>query len=394
MTALPTGEPLVRVSPFKRPAPTDEMDGISSVVALRSVTPEIATCSVPLPAGSMWRIRSDGLLMSPSCEPSMIVVAEPAPWRARSSVTSRSPVAAMFSAAPLMARPYVPAGSTIVSAPGAALAAMIAPRRLQSFGAASMHAVALAVSSKRSTWKVAARAAAARARATQARARNRMGRACEPRGSTDETRTGGASVDSPGPLCYGPGAAHGIGLAGGPAAPLSDRRQRVRLPRVPRHPEPGDVTRAADQRRLWLHQHDRQAPPRGAAAAPGRGLRPAGRDFPRPALRRLQGDAGAGARRAPPADRLRAEGRRGAPPAGGGGPRGRGRRRDRHARPPGQPRRLRDRARHRRQGPDAARGRADHVVRHHARPPLRPGRGARALRCRAGAGGRRARADG
>src|SRR5215468_2834067 len=52
--------------------------------------------------------------------------------------------------APRMVRLYVPAGRLIVSAPGLALAAMIAPRRLQSFGAA-VHAVADAVSSVRST---------------------------------------------------------------------------------------------------------------------------------------------------------------------------------------------------------------------------------------------------
>src|SRR5207247_1192555 len=152
-----------------------------------------------------------------------------------------------------------------------------------------------------------------------------------PRGATGS----GRRLDSPRPLCERPGSSHGNRRAGYPAAPLSDRRQRVRLPRLPRPPEPGDVARAADERRLRLHQHGGQAPARGAAAAPGGGIRPAGRDLPRSALRRLQGHARAHARRAPPADGLRAEGRRGAPPAGGRGARRRGRRRDRHGPPTG-----------------------------------------------------------
>src|SRR5215813_5402221 len=88
--------------------------------------------------------------MSGPSSHAMVVTVAPAPTIVRLSVMSRSPVAAVSSPPGLMLNLYGPAGRLIVSAPGLALAVMIAPRKLQSLGA-SVHAVADASSSKRST---------------------------------------------------------------------------------------------------------------------------------------------------------------------------------------------------------------------------------------------------
>src|SRR5439155_14239329 len=95
----------------------------------------------------------------------MIVLAAPAPIRVTSApmhsavvLTSKSPnwwvrnvqLVAWLST-------YVPAGTTMVLASERPLALMIAPRRLQSFGAASVQAVAAGSSTVVSTVNVAAR---------------------------------------------------------------------------------------------------------------------------------------------------------------------------------------------------------------------------------------------
>src|SRR5262245_33436238 len=91
--------------------------------------------------------------MSGPSSHAMVVSVAPAPTIVRLSVMSRSPVASVSSSTGLMLNLYGPAGRLIVSAPGLALAVMIAPRKLQSLGA-SVHVVAEASSSKRSTLSV------------------------------------------------------------------------------------------------------------------------------------------------------------------------------------------------------------------------------------------------
>ena len=68
------------------------------------------------------------LLLDPA---SIMVVAWAAPLIVSGPVTSRSPLTAVLST-PLRDNVYVPAGSVITSAPGAALAAIIASRSEQS----------------------------------------------------------------------------------------------------------------------------------------------------------------------------------------------------------------------------------------------------------------------
>src|SRR5262249_42622099 len=104
---------------------------------------------------------------SARCSPlaSMIVVEEPAPVIVTLFVMSRSPVIAASSGATsfVIVRLYVPAGSMIVSPPAPPFALRIAPRRLQSPGAALQAVAATAVlSSKRSTAIVAAETVRAR----------------------------------------------------------------------------------------------------------------------------------------------------------------------------------------------------------------------------------------
>ena len=76
-----------------------------------------------------------------------------------------------------------------------------------------------------------------------------------------------------------------------------DRRERVRLSRLPRPPGAEHLARTADQRDARLRQHGGEAPAerREARLARGRVRRP-GRDVPRHALRRVQG---ASSRRCP-----------------------------------------------------------------------------------------------
>ncbi len=182
-------------------------------------------------------------------------------------------------------------------------------------------------------------------------------------------------------------------------AALSGGRVGLHLPRLPR-PAPPDaqVRRAAGRRGVGLLQHaveaDLRHPGRRRRQGPGRADPPGGdvrrqrEDLPQPALRPVQGPPPAAARRprSPvPADprgdaRLRRAGHR----AGGL----RGRRRHRHLRPPGQPRRRRGGDRLLRQGPDAAGGRADLPARPRQAGEDLPRRGDREVRRAPGEGHR------
>src|SRR5437899_11208063 len=80
---------------------------------------------------------------------STMVVAEFAPTILTPSVISRSPVVASWGSAPAagaIVSWYVPAGTMIVSAPALALASMMASRKLQVFGFAGAHPLAVTVS--------------------------------------------------------------------------------------------------------------------------------------------------------------------------------------------------------------------------------------------------------
>ena len=174
---------------------------------------------------------------------------------------------------------------------------------------------------------------------------------------------------------------------------LSGRRFRLYFPRLSRAAaaEP-QIRRAAGQCRARLLQHAVEAVARHAAGQPAdpsrHHLRQVGDHLPQQALSRLQGAPAAGARRPDPA--IRADPRGGArlrpalPRAG----RLRGRRSDRDLCARG--RRARRHRDHRllRQGPDAARDRQGHDVRHHEGPPHRHRRGDREIRRAAGKGGR------
>ena len=77
---------------------------------------------------------------------------------------------------------------------------------------------------------------------------------------------------------------------------VPDRRQRLHLPRLPRHQAAVHLARAADPRGLRLSQHPAAPAARAQPRVPGRGLRHPGTGIPSPALRPVQGQPAAHAR--------------------------------------------------------------------------------------------------